>query len=150
VECFYLGAGMTMLAADELISQVRVPVAAGPQSFAKVGRRRGVVKALCSLAMAVDARRKRVGVGIGALGPPPCRARGAEDLLRVELTRMDLWDSRARLCRELLDQFGQSVALAIEPHTDLLATAAYRRHAIAVLARRSLDDIWQAYRVSEF
>lgn len=145
---FYLAAGRTALAADELISAVWVPVASGPQRFVKVGRRQGLVKSVCSFAVAIDTAGRRVSTGVGALGPWPCRALAAENLLTAELARADAWASRARLDPELLDQFGQLAALAADPVTDQQATAVYRQHVLAVLARRSLEEAWESYRVS--
>jgi CO/xanthine dehydrogenase FAD-binding subunit len=145
---FYLAGGRTALAAGELISAVRVPMARGPQRFIKIGRRQGLIKTMCSFAVAIDAAGKRVSTGAGALGPSPCRALAAENLLAIELARANAWGSRQRLDPGLLARFGRSAALAADPVTDLYATAEYRRHALAVLAQRSLAEAWESYRVS--
>jgi CO/xanthine dehydrogenase FAD-binding subunit len=141
---FYLPAGRTALGTGELIEAVRVPVSGGFQRYAKIGRRRGVVKAICSVATVLDSSHRRVRVGIGAPGMVPLRALAAEELL----TDTALWRNRTALSGDLLEEFGQLTAQAADPHTDLAATAAYRRHAIAVLARRGLVDVWGRYRES--
>jgi CO/xanthine dehydrogenase FAD-binding subunit len=135
---FYLGPGRTALAADELVTSVRLPVAAGPQRFVRVGRRRGMVKTICSVALALDVRRRRVGVGVGGSGPTPHHPSTAIEFLAAEL------DWRADLPDELVRRFARLVAAGISPVTDTRATAEYRRHAVAVLAGRSLRAAWQA------
>jgi CO/xanthine dehydrogenase FAD-binding subunit len=137
---FYLGPRRTALAADELIAAVHLPVATGPQWFAKVGGRNGVVVAVCSFALALwpDAG---VGTGIGAAGPTPRRAPAAEELIAGELSGR--WRRPAALPAALVERFGALVASAAEPVDDLRAPAAYRRHAAAVLARRALTQAWQ-------
>src|SRR5882757_9647633 len=49
---------------DELIRAVRVPVAAGPQQFSKIGTRNAMVIAVCSVAVSLDPVRRLVGTGI--------------------------------------------------------------------------------------
>lgn len=146
---FYLDRGVTALGADELIIGVRVPTVIGAQWFTKIGRRRGMVKPLCSVALVLDAGRERVGVGVGATGPVPLRPVGAEDFLRERLSEANLWRSGARLSDDLVAEFGRLAALATEPDTDWQASAAYRRHAVAVLAQRGLQQSWAARRMRE-
>ncbi len=43
---------------------------------------------------------------------------------------------------EALQRFGELVAQAADPIDDQRGSAAYRRHALAVLARRSLTWAW--------
>jgi CO/xanthine dehydrogenase FAD-binding subunit len=142
---FYLPAGRTALGVGELIEAVRVPVSPGFQRFTKIGRRRGVVKAICSVAMVLDRAAMRVRVGMAAAGMVPCRVPAAEELLADAA----LWRGRTPLGGELLEQFGRLVARTADPGSDHAATAAYRRHALAVLARRGLADVWGRYRESE-
>jgi CO/xanthine dehydrogenase FAD-binding subunit len=45
-----------------------------------------------------------------------------------------------------LVRFGQLVAAAAKPIDDVRGTAAYRRHALAVMSRRSFAWAWNEYR----
>ncbi len=132
IDEFYTGVKRNALAPDELVLAVRVPMAAGPQQFAKVGPRNAMVIAVCSVAVALDARARTVGVGFGSAGPTPRRAPGAE-VLAPDLP----WRGGA-LDGDLARRFGEAVADAAAPIDDVRGTAAYRRHALAVLARRTL------------
>jgi CO/xanthine dehydrogenase FAD-binding subunit len=130
---FFTGVKRNALASDELIKAVSIPEAAGPQQFAKVGSRNAMVIAVCSLSLAVDVSHQAVGTGIGSAGPTPLTAPAAELLLAEELD----WD-RLTVSAVAAEQFGRLVAQAASPIDDVRGTAAYRRHALAVLAVRTL------------
>ncbi|TVT54241.1 xanthine dehydrogenase family protein subunit M [Amycolatopsis rhizosphaerae] len=136
-EEFYLGVKRNALAEDELITAVHLPPAAGPQQFAKVGTRNAMVIAVCSFALALEPG--RVGAAIGSAAPTPRRVPAAEEFLTGELP----WDAPVPLPDSVKRRFGELVAAAAEPIDDVRGTAAYRRHALAVLARRSLTWAWQ-------
>jgi CO/xanthine dehydrogenase FAD-binding subunit len=87
-----------------------------------------------------------VGTGIGSAGPTPLRARAAEEYLAGALAESGLWASAAPLPASVAVRFGELVAQAARPIDDVRGTAAYRRHALAVLARRTLAWAWGAYR----
>ena len=137
-EKFYLGPKRTTLAADELIVAAELPVARGPQQFAKIGSRNAMVIAVCSFALSIDRVGKRVGTGIGSAGPTPLRAAEAEEFLRNALGESDAWEGGRALDRSVLQRFGELVASAALPIDDLRSTAAYRRHTLAVLGSRLL------------
>ena len=132
IDDFYLGPKRNALAPDELIRAVRVPARGGPQQFAKVGTRNAMVIAVCSVAVALDTRARTVGTGFGSAAPTPRRSAAAE-ALAGELP----WDG-SPLDAELARRFGEAVAQAAAPIDDVRGAAAYRRHALAVLARRTL------------
>jgi CO/xanthine dehydrogenase FAD-binding subunit len=46
----------------------------------------------------------------------------------------------------LARRFGELVGAAAQPIDDVRGTAAYRRHALSVLARRTLGWAWTGYR----
>lgn len=138
---FFLGPKRSALAADELVTAVLLPAGAGPQQFAKVGTRNAMVIAVCSFSLALRVAERRVGTGIGSAGPTPLRATGAADFAAAALD----WDSAGPLPDSALRHFGELVAAAASPIDDVRGTAAYRRHALAVLARRTLAWSWQQY-----
>jgi CO/xanthine dehydrogenase FAD-binding subunit len=143
---FFTGVKRSALDGDELIAAVRVPEADGPQQFAKVGVRNAMVIAVCSFAIALHPERRSVGTGFGSAAPTPRPAAGAEEFLAGELAERGLWESRGPLAGSAAEEFGDLVAQAATPIDDVRGTAAYRRHSLAVLARRTLAWTWQAYR----
>lgn len=139
---FFTGVKRSVLAPDELIAGFRIPPADGPQQFAKVGTRNAMVIAVCSFALALHPSVGAVGTGIGSAAPTPRRATEAEQFLAGELP----WESRLPLSDAVVDRFGELVASAADPIDDVRGTADYRRHALAVMARRTLRWAWHEYR----
>jgi CO/xanthine dehydrogenase FAD-binding subunit len=146
---FFTGPKESALGPAELIRAVSVPAATGPQQFAKIGTRNAMVIALCSFALVLDPGHGRVGTGIGSAGPTPLRARAAERFLQDELDTEGLWDSRGPIGDAAAGRFGELVAAAAEPIDDVRGTAAYRVHALGVLARRTLAWAWADYRAGK-
>ncbi|MFD7654719.1 FAD binding domain-containing protein [Actinosynnema sp. NPDC059797] len=142
---FYLGVKRNALEPDELITAVRVPVTGAPQQFAKVGTRNAMVIAVCSFALALHPSRGGVGAAVGSAAPTPRRASAAEDFLSGELTSSGQWESPRPLLDSVKRRFGELVAEAASPIDDVRGTAAYRKHALSVLARRALGWAWQDY-----
>jgi CO/xanthine dehydrogenase FAD-binding subunit len=143
---FFTGPKRNALAPDELITAVLVPAAPGPQQFAKIGTRNAMVIAVCAFALELRPG-LAVGTGIGSAGPTPLRAPDAEEFLTAELAGR--WESPAALPDSVGRRFGELVAAAARPIDDVRGTAAYRRHALSVLARRTLIWAWNAYREGE-
>jgi CO/xanthine dehydrogenase FAD-binding subunit len=143
---FFTGVKRNALEPDELIVAVLVPTAAGPQQFAKVGTRNAMVIAVSAFACALHTDRQAVGTGIGSAAPTPRRAPEAEDFLAGELSAAGLWESRGALPESLARAFGERVGAAASPIDDVRGTAAYRRHSLAVMARRAVTWAWDEYR----
>jgi CO/xanthine dehydrogenase FAD-binding subunit len=143
---FFTGVKRNALEPDELIAAAWVPRATGPQQFCKVGTRNAMVIAVSAFACALHPDRKAVGTGIGSAAPTPRRAPEAEDFLAGELDAAGLWDSRAQLPDELAAEFGRRVAAAASPIDDVRGSAAYRRHSLAVMARRAATWAWNDLR----
>jgi CO/xanthine dehydrogenase FAD-binding subunit len=118
---FLVGPKRTDLGADELVVGVHLRRTAGRQAFAKVGTRAAMVIARCSLAARVDPTTGDAGVGIGAVAPRALAVPAAADVLAAGGS---------------VDDFVAAVVSAAAPIDDMRTTAAYRRHALAVLARR--------------
>jgi CO/xanthine dehydrogenase FAD-binding subunit len=146
VDEFYLGPKRSVLAPDELIRAVRIPAGADACQFAKVGTRNAMVIAVCSFAIALHPATGSVRTGIGSAAPTPVRAGEAESFLAGELEAGGQWESRGELAAAVATRFGELVAQAAAPIDDVRGTARYRRHALAVLARRTLAWAWQEYR----
>lgn len=148
-EDFYLGVKRSLLEPDELIIAVHLPASAGPQQFAKVGTRNAMVIAVCSFAICLHPAWSGIGAAIGSAGPTPRRAAAAERFLSAELSDSGAWRHRGALRDSVRREFGRLVAEAAEPIDDVRGTAQYRRHALSVLARRTLGWAWQEYQESE-
>jgi CO/xanthine dehydrogenase FAD-binding subunit len=146
IDEFFTGPKQSALEPDELICAVHLPAATGPQQFAKIGTRNAMVIAVCSFGLALDPAGGRVGTGIGSAGPTPLRAGEAERFLEGVLDAEGLWASRGPLGAAAAERFGELVAAAARPIDDVRGTAAYRAHALGVLARRTLGWAWDEYR----
>jgi CO/xanthine dehydrogenase FAD-binding subunit len=144
IETFFTGVKHNALEPDELIRAVTVPVATGPQQFAKIGTRNAMVIAVASFGLALDPEARRVGTGIGSAGPTPRVAVEAGEYVRTELD----WDGASAPAPSVVRRFGELVADAADPIDDVRGTAAYRRHALAVMAARTLTWAWTDYRTA--
>ncbi|TWD73135.1 CO/xanthine dehydrogenase FAD-binding subunit [Kribbella amoyensis] len=145
IDDFFTGVKRNALAPDELITAVVVPISRGPQQFSKIGPRNAMVIAVCSFALALDPQREVIGTGIGSAAPTPIRAAKAEAFLTGELRERDLWHRRGPLPESVVEHFAGLVAAAAAPIDDVRGTAAYRRHALSVLARRTVNWAWDDY-----
>jgi len=148
VRDFYVGPKRNVMKEDELIAAFLVEPARGPQQFSKVGTRNAMVIAVCSFAIALDVGRKHVGTGIGSAGPTPLRATEAEAFIAGVLDEQGLWEQPAAVASTAVARFGELVAAAARPIDDVRGTAAYRIHALAVLARRTFAWAWDEHRRS--
>lgn len=129
-----VGPKQNTLAPDEVIRSVSVPVIDGPQEFLKVGTRNAMVISVATVALIVDRARRRVTVALGSVAPVPLRAPEAEDWIADVVD----WDSPGATDDSVPARFGEMVAAATRPIDDHRSTADYRRHAVAVMARRAL------------
>ncbi|GAA3061569.1 FAD binding domain-containing protein [Streptomyces glomeratus] len=148
IDDFYTGVKRNALAPDELIRAVRVKKADGPQQYAKVGTRNAMVIAVCAFGLALHPETRTVRTGIGSAAPTPVRARAAEEFLNAALEEGGFWDNGRIITPSLARQFAELCAAACNPIDDVRGTATYRRHAVGVLARRTLTWTWESYRGS--
>ena len=132
------GPKRTALGTDELIVAFTLPAAAGPQEFAKVGTRNAMVISVCAVSLALWPEERRVASCIGSAGPTPIAASDADAFIAAELD----WDGLAAPSDAALARFGALAGLAARPIDDVRGTADYRRHAVGVLARRTLTWAW--------
>jgi CO/xanthine dehydrogenase FAD-binding subunit len=129
---FMTGPKRTALAPGEMIEAVSIPVFRGWQGYAKVGVRNAMVISNAGACLAVDGT-GGVRLALGSVGPTIIRCRDAESFARsvVDNDARHVSDSDAV-------EFGRLAAAEARPIDDHRSTAAYRRHAVAVLARRLL------------
>jgi CO/xanthine dehydrogenase FAD-binding subunit len=146
IDDFFTGVKRSALEPDELIAAVHLPAQTGPEQFAKIGTRNAMVIAVASFGLALHPQAQRVGAAFGSAAPTPRRAADAERFAAEALTDDGLWESRSPLPEALTNRFGDLVAAATSPIDDVRGSAAYRRHALAVLARRTLRWAWDDYR----
>lgn len=117
----------------EIITAVTLPLLRGWQGYAKVGVRNAMVISAASACLAWDRDAGAVRVALGAVGPTVIRCREAEAWLAGAA------DLRgAAVPAAIATEFGRRVGLEARPIDDHRSTAAYRRHAVAVLAERLL------------
>ncbi|MFQ6329425.1 FAD binding domain-containing protein [Nocardia sp. CWNU-33] len=138
IDDFYVWVKKNALEPDELIRAVWLAPAQGPQYFAKVGTRNAMVIAVCSFSIALYPDTRSARTGIGSAGPTPLRATPAEEFLATQLS----WDDPAPLTERVLREFGALAAAAAKPIDDVRGSADYRKHALSVLARRTLTWAW--------
>ena len=136
---FLTGPKQTARRPDELLVAVRVPVPGGASEFLKIGVRNAMVIAVANCALVVDRERRALRCALGSVGPVPIRDEGAE---LWATTRLD-WDGDAAPHPSVIEGFGRRMAAAARPIDDHRATAAYRRHAVGVMARRALERAWR-------
>ncbi|MGB7239971.1 MAG: FAD binding domain-containing protein [Rhodococcus sp. (in: high G+C Gram-positive bacteria)] len=134
---FYVGVKRNCCERDELIRAFHVKPAAGPQYFSKIGTRNAMVIAVCSFSIALYPGEKRIGTGLGSAAPTPRRAYAAEEFLAGEVDWSGPLDDR------VVVRFSELVSDAASPIDDVRGTANYRRHALAVMAKRTLGWAWK-------
>ncbi len=129
---FMTGVKRNSRASDEIIESVTISPTRGFQDYAKVGVRNAMVISVASVCFVHDRSSASVRVALGAVGPTIIRAREAEQWIagRVDASKQLPPDE------SLATEFSRMVAAAARPIDDHRSTAAYRRHAIEVLARR--------------
>ncbi|MER7189599.1 FAD binding domain-containing protein [Streptomyces flaveolus] len=146
IDAFYTGVKRNALEPDELIRAVHIKKADGPQQFSKVGTRNAMVIAVCAFGLALHPDTRTVRTGIGSAAPTPVRATAAEDFLDAALDEGGFWGNGKIITPSVVKQFADLCSAACNPIDDVRGTASYRRHAVGVMARRTLTWTWEAYR----
>ena len=136
---FLLGPKRNALAAGELIIGMSWRHARGPGSFSKIGTRNAMVISMAGLCLQLDEDEKAVRAALGSVAPVIVRADAAEAFAAAAMAEAGTWERPAAgLPDSAIERFGELVAAAASPIDDVRGTAAYRRHACAVLGRRAL------------
>ena len=131
---FMVGVKRNARQPGEIIVSTTMPIISGWQGYAKVGVRNAMVISVASCCLVVDRTNGTIAVALGAVGPTIIRCRETESWLASQI---DL-KTKATVSPNLLQEFGDRIANESKPIDDHRSTAAYRRHAVSVLARRML------------
>jgi CO/xanthine dehydrogenase FAD-binding subunit len=123
---------------DELVAAVVLTPQDGHEAYLRVGARAAMVVATCGVAVGVDPARRRAGVAHTGASAVPRTAPEAARFLAGACDDAGAWEAPARLAPGIVREFAALVAADAEPRDDLYGTAAYRRRAVEVLARRAL------------
>ncbi len=130
---FLTGFMTTELAADELLVEITVPVRSEPTAYLKFGRRHANTPAVVTVAVRLEWHEERVAdarIALGAAGPHPIRAHGAERLLVG--TGLDA---------DAIAAAAAAAARECEPFTDGIATDWYRRRMVSLFVGRALEQL---------
>ncbi|MEN8652664.1 FAD binding domain-containing protein [Streptomyces sp. 21So2-11] len=146
IDDFYTGVKRNAMEPDELIKWVHITKADGPQQYSKVGTRNAMVIAVCAFGLALHPETRTVKTGIGSAAPTPVRARAAEDFLNAALEEGGFWESGKIITPSIAKQFSELASASCNPIDDVRGTAKYRRHAVGIMARRTLGWTWEQYR----
>ena len=143
---FVTGPKQNALEEDELISAFLVPEADGPQQYSKIGPRNAMVIAICCLGLAIHTGKRKVNICVGSAGPTPFRATEAERFIEGVMEEEGLWESPGTIGEAALERFGELAGAATSPIDDVRGSAAYREHAVGVLACRTFSWAWDEFR----
>lgn len=133
---FFQAALMTALEPQEVLVEIELPpLPAGTGwAFEEVARRAGdfALAAAGVLLRVEDGRVREPRIAVMGVGEVPSRLSAAEQALAGQA-----------LDEQTLEAVVAQVRAAVEPTTDLHASADYRRHLVGVLVRRAIAAAWQ-------
>jgi xanthine dehydrogenase small subunit len=136
IEAFYTGYRKNLLAADELITEIHIPVHENTFVVAyKLSKRRDDDISIVALALAMhvnDGIVTAIRIGVGGMAERPMRAAAAEQQLLGQ-----------SLSSATINQAADCIEKEFKPISDMRASAAYRSQAIGQLLRRVWLD-WNA------
>lgn len=135
-DAFFVSALTTALRPDEMVTAIHFPFlpAGTGWGFEEHSRRHGDF-ALACVAVTLNAEAGRIDnvrIAMTGVGDTPMRAEAAEAVLEGRK------NTPAALAAAV-----QTVRDAVQPNTDLHASAEYRRHLVGVLAGRAIAAAWQ-------
>jgi carbon-monoxide dehydrogenase medium subunit len=135
---FYTGVRRTVMAADELLTEIAFPALKSNQhgTFIKLGLRRAQAISLvnCAVILTLDeqtpAHIQHAAITLGAVAPTIIHAREAEAALVGQV-----------LSSEVIAHTAQLAQTAARPIDDVRSSANYRRRIVGVITRRALTAI---------
>ncbi|MBI4674599.1 MAG: xanthine dehydrogenase family protein subunit M [Chloroflexi bacterium] len=136
---FFLGPRKTARNANELISNLQLPISnlQTASAFYKLGLRQADAISLVSVAVWLQRDSdmiRDVRIALGAVAPRPMRATRAEEILHGQIFNETNVKEAARVASE-----------ECAPIDDLRASANYRRRMVNVYVRRMLEQAWRNF-----
>lgn len=128
---FMVGPKRNARETGEIITGVTLPISNGWQGYSKVGVRNAMVISVASACLA--AQDNSVRLALGSVGPVIIRCVEAEEFINTHLR------STPTLSPDIISTFAEIAGNEARPIDDHRSTAAYRKHAITVLAKRLLE-----------
>jgi carbon-monoxide dehydrogenase medium subunit len=134
IEDFFTGPGQTILKADEILAEIKVPnlPARSGGAYIKHSVRKAMDLAIVGVAAVITLDRdiiKDVKVVLGAVAPTPIRVKRAEEVLKGR-----------RISDELLQRTGQTASQCCLPISDVRGSADYRRKMVKILVVRAIQQ----------
>jgi len=134
LEDFCTGPGKTVLAADELVTHIVVPVPLPHTGKVYIKHGRRIEMELATVGVAVtltlDGHHCRdIRIVLAAVAPTPLRAKGAEAVLRGQV-----------VSTEVIQEAAQMALTESRPIGDVRGSADYRRAMVGVLTRRAIEQ----------
>jgi carbon-monoxide dehydrogenase medium subunit len=140
IDTFFQGPGRTVLASDEMVTEILLPPPQGRFGWGFSRRTRTAIDialvSSCAVMRADNGVCNAVGIGLGAVAPTPLRAHAAEALLQGQ-----------SLSTALIEAASQAAAAACQPISDVRCSAEYRKDMAEVLTRRCLQSAGQMLRL---
>jgi len=134
-EKFFTGPKRNLMEADELLTEIIIPLTENERegAWVKVGRRKALVISTLTLSVVLEFEAEQIvkaGVAMGSVAPTPIRLGEVEEMM--------LGNTLAELDYKKL---GQEVKVRINPIDDLRGTKEYREDAAADVMIRALNEI---------
>lgn len=124
---FFTGMLETAVTPNEILCEIRVPATGASAAYVKTEQKASGF-ALCGVAAIVDAKAKRVRVGVTGVAPVAYRASGVERALEGQALNAQTIAAAAR-----------QAAAGVAPLADIHASADYRAHLAQVNTARALE-----------
>jgi carbon-monoxide dehydrogenase medium subunit len=130
---FFVGPEENVLGADEIMTEVIIPLREGQTAAMKLGRRKAFTLSVVSAAAYAEAHDGKFGeirLALGAVAPTPIRGLKVEKALRGE-----------DVSEEAIKKSAELVRRVIKPITDVRASAEYRMEMSYLLTKRVLERV---------
>lgn len=130
IQDFFTGPGSTVRAANELLTEVHVPIPRGETAFLKLGRRKAMTLSVVSTGIQIimsGSRCEEAAISLGAMAPTPLRCTRAEGSIRGKT-----------LDAAVIADCAETTISESSPIDDQRATAWYRKKAGKALVAEAI------------